>query len=152
MDPVDQAGLHYQLAQAFRADSQLEAAKQHAVDALLIAPRYRDAHRLLLALVREQEEQEAEADGKAEGSPAGEDSSEEAAETKPEGSAGEGSGGEEETSTGEVPPVAEPAAEDSAGIGIMPPGFGSPLRFVPGLANAPTFRACDEAMTCVNGV
>jgi tetratricopeptide (TPR) repeat protein len=56
MDPVDVAGLNYQLAQSLAADGQTEAAKSCLVDALLMAPRYRDAHRLLLEITQKQPE------------------------------------------------------------------------------------------------
>ncbi|MEM0926009.1 MAG: hypothetical protein AAGJ83_08225, partial [Planctomycetota bacterium] len=50
MDPVDVAGLHYQFAKAYEAAGDPEAALDRTIDALLIAPRYRDAHALLLEL------------------------------------------------------------------------------------------------------
>ncbi|QEF99215.1 tetratricopeptide repeat protein [Stieleria maiorica] len=50
MDPVDVAGLNYQLAESLAAAGDVDAATRHLVDALLIAPRYRDAHHLLLKL------------------------------------------------------------------------------------------------------
>ncbi|WP_286177367.1 tetratricopeptide repeat protein [Rhodopirellula sp. JC639] len=50
MEPVDVAGLNYQLAESLAAAGQVDAAKRHVVDALLMAPRYRDAHHLLLKL------------------------------------------------------------------------------------------------------
>ncbi|PAY21470.1 hypothetical protein CKO51_01175 [Rhodopirellula sp. SM50] len=50
MDPVDVAGLDFQLAQSLAAAGEIDAATEHLIDALLIAPRYRDAHHLLLAL------------------------------------------------------------------------------------------------------
>ncbi|MCO8125355.1 tetratricopeptide repeat protein [Stieleria sp. TO1_6] len=50
MDPVDVAGLNYQTAQSLAAAEQVEQAKEHLIDALLLAPRYRDAHHLLLEL------------------------------------------------------------------------------------------------------
>lgn len=50
MDPVDVAGLNYQLAESYAAAEETSKAKEHLVDALLLAPRYRDAHRLLLRI------------------------------------------------------------------------------------------------------
>lgn len=50
MDPVDVAGLHFQLAQALQAGGHTSEAEAHLIDALIAAPRYRDAHRMLLHL------------------------------------------------------------------------------------------------------
>lgn len=50
MDPIDQAGLNFQLAESYAAAEQTQMAKGFLVDALLMAPRYRDAHQLLLKL------------------------------------------------------------------------------------------------------
>lgn len=50
MDPVDPAGLDYRMALALAEVEQYELAKQHVLRALDEAPRYRDAHRLLLKL------------------------------------------------------------------------------------------------------
>ncbi|MEZ6088317.1 MAG: tetratricopeptide repeat protein [Pirellulaceae bacterium] len=50
MNPVDPAGLHFQLAQSLLAIDDQPAALRHVLLALEIAPRYRDAHRLLLRL------------------------------------------------------------------------------------------------------
>ncbi|WP_419193999.1 tetratricopeptide repeat protein [Novipirellula herctigrandis] len=52
MDPVDPAGLHFQLAQTLSKTNQNDEAKRHALLALEEAPRYRQAHRLLLTLVQ----------------------------------------------------------------------------------------------------
>ena len=48
LEPVDPAGLHFQLAQAYQSDEQFEQAQHQLITALLIAPRYRDAHLMLL--------------------------------------------------------------------------------------------------------
>ncbi|MEM6469897.1 MAG: tetratricopeptide repeat protein [Planctomycetota bacterium] len=50
MDPVDVAGLHFQFAKAFQAAGEPEKALARTIDALLIAPRYREAHAFLLEL------------------------------------------------------------------------------------------------------
>ncbi|MCA9220926.1 MAG: hypothetical protein KDA71_11395, partial [Planctomycetales bacterium] len=50
MDPIDVAGLNFQLAESLAAAGKTQAATDHLVDALLVAPRYRDAHKLLLKL------------------------------------------------------------------------------------------------------
>ncbi|WP_160149513.1 peptidase MA family metallohydrolase [Roseiconus lacunae] len=47
LDPIDAAGLDYQLAVAFESQGEIEQAKRAVVDALLEAPRYRDALSLL---------------------------------------------------------------------------------------------------------
>jgi len=50
MDPVDPAAVDFRMAQALAAMDQTERAKHHVLRALEEAPRYRDAHRLLLQL------------------------------------------------------------------------------------------------------
>ena len=50
MDPVDPAAIDYRMAVAFTEVKQFELAKHHVLRALDEAPRYRDAHRLLLKL------------------------------------------------------------------------------------------------------
>ena len=50
LDPVDIAGLDYQMAESLAAAGKRDAAIESLVDALLVAPRYRDAHHLLLEL------------------------------------------------------------------------------------------------------
>ncbi|OYP34464.1 hypothetical protein CGZ80_15005 [Rhodopirellula sp. MGV] len=50
LDPVDVAGLNYQLAVAYQSQGDRDAAVTHVVDALLLAPRYRDALKLLAEL------------------------------------------------------------------------------------------------------
>ncbi len=51
MDPVDPAGIDYRLAKALVDLQQYDQAKHHVLRALDEAPRYRDAHRLLLEIV-----------------------------------------------------------------------------------------------------
>ena len=55
MDPVDPAGLHYQMAKTLAKLNAVKEAKHHVLAALAEAPRYRDAHRLLLKLTGEDE-------------------------------------------------------------------------------------------------
>ncbi|TWU31547.1 tetratricopeptide repeat protein [Novipirellula artificiosorum] len=55
MQPVDPAGLHYRLAKALADSDQSDQAKHHVLIALDEAPRYRDAHQLLLQLVHPDE-------------------------------------------------------------------------------------------------
>jgi tetratricopeptide (TPR) repeat protein len=50
MDPVDPAALDFRLAGALAELNQIDRAKHHVLRALEEAPRYREAHRLLLAL------------------------------------------------------------------------------------------------------
>lgn len=54
--PDDPAGLHYRLAKLWHAEGDAAAARRHVLLALEEAPRFRDAHTLLLKLVREREE------------------------------------------------------------------------------------------------
>jgi tetratricopeptide (TPR) repeat protein len=51
MDPVDPAAIDYRLAKALIELEQYDDAKHHVLMALDEAPRYRDAHRLLLKIV-----------------------------------------------------------------------------------------------------
>lgn len=51
MDPVDPAAIDYRLAKALVRLEQYDRAKHHVLRALEEAPRYRDAHRLLLQIV-----------------------------------------------------------------------------------------------------
>ncbi|TWU10145.1 tetratricopeptide repeat protein [Allorhodopirellula heiligendammensis] len=53
MDPVDPAALDFRLAQALATMGSTDQARQHVLRALEEAPRYRDAHRLLLHLAEE---------------------------------------------------------------------------------------------------
>ena len=52
LDPADPAHVHYQLA-LLLSDTDAAQAKRHVLEALADAPRFRDAHQLLLALSRE---------------------------------------------------------------------------------------------------
>jgi tetratricopeptide (TPR) repeat protein len=51
LDPLDRADHHYQLAKLLVEEKQLPQARQEVVRALEEAPRFRDAHRLLLEIV-----------------------------------------------------------------------------------------------------
>ncbi|MEC8473765.1 MAG: hypothetical protein VXZ38_03860, partial [Planctomycetota bacterium] len=51
LSPVDPASIHYQLARAYQTSGQLEKAKEHALRTLAEAPRYREAHQLLLEII-----------------------------------------------------------------------------------------------------
>ena len=53
LDPLDRAETYYRLASAQRRATDLEAAKRSVLLALESAPRYRDAHRLLLRVIEE---------------------------------------------------------------------------------------------------
>ncbi|QDT12232.1 tetratricopeptide repeat protein [Planctomycetes bacterium K23_9] len=53
MEPIDPAGLNYRLANALHNLGQSDKAKKHVLAALEEAPRYRDAHRLLLKIVED---------------------------------------------------------------------------------------------------
>ena len=52
LEPDDPADVHYRLAKSLHAQNKLAEAKRQTLKALEEAPRYRDAHRLLLQLVR----------------------------------------------------------------------------------------------------
>jgi tetratricopeptide (TPR) repeat protein len=56
LDPIDPAGTHYRLARLLKDSGQLADAKRHTLQALEEAPRYREAHRLLLDIVRNEGE------------------------------------------------------------------------------------------------
>jgi tetratricopeptide (TPR) repeat protein len=56
LDPLDRAEHHFQLARLLAADQQLPAARKEVVRALEEAPRYRDAHILLLDVVGRMDE------------------------------------------------------------------------------------------------
>ncbi|NND95731.1 MAG: tetratricopeptide repeat protein, partial [Pirellulaceae bacterium] len=58
MEPVDPAGLHFRLASALSKVDQISDAKHHVLAALAEAPRFRDAHRLLLTLVEQESNQD----------------------------------------------------------------------------------------------
>ena len=69
LDPIDIAGLDFRTAEAFAASGDVAGAKSLVIDALVRAPRYRDAHRLLLRLLdsetkssEEDDEEKASAD------------------------------------------------------------------------------------------
>lgn len=51
MDPYDPADVHFRVARLMKETGQTEDAKRHVLMALEEAPRYRDAHKLLLALI-----------------------------------------------------------------------------------------------------
>ncbi len=53
MEPYDPAGLNFRMAQSLAKLGQRDRAKHHVLASLDEAPRYRDAHRLLLELVAE---------------------------------------------------------------------------------------------------
>jgi tetratricopeptide (TPR) repeat protein len=55
MDPVDPAGLHFQLAQALAMAGDRQQARRHVLMALEEAPRYREAQKLLLRLLEQAE-------------------------------------------------------------------------------------------------
>ncbi|QDU41511.1 tetratricopeptide repeat protein [Maioricimonas rarisocia] len=50
--PADPADVHYRLASLHRDLDERDSARRHVLQALEVAPRYRDAHTLLLELVR----------------------------------------------------------------------------------------------------
>lgn len=52
MDPYDPADVHFRVARLMQETGQTDDAKIHVLRALEEAPRYRDAHKLLLALVK----------------------------------------------------------------------------------------------------
>jgi tetratricopeptide (TPR) repeat protein len=51
MDPADPARVHYRLARLLEQTGDRPSARRHVLQALEEAPRFRDAHRLLLRLV-----------------------------------------------------------------------------------------------------
>ncbi len=55
MDPLDRADVFFRLASALHRTKQLAAAKRQVIMALEQAPRYRDAHALLLRIVQEEQ-------------------------------------------------------------------------------------------------
>jgi tetratricopeptide (TPR) repeat protein len=55
LDPVDPAELHYRLAEQLARSGQRDEARREVLRALEEAPRFRDAHRLLLSLVDDTE-------------------------------------------------------------------------------------------------
>ncbi len=58
MDPLDAADVNFRLALVLHRTKRLALAKRHAIMALEHAPRYRDAHALLLRIVQEQAQSE----------------------------------------------------------------------------------------------
>ena len=52
-DGTNKAESHFRLAKLLKADSDLHQAKRHALLALEIAPRYREAHNLLLSIIEQ---------------------------------------------------------------------------------------------------
>lgn len=65
LDPDDPAGVHLRLAQALHSIGRNDEAKRHVLQALEEAPRYREAHWLLLKLVRGTSASEAGSDSPA---------------------------------------------------------------------------------------
>ena len=53
LNPDDPADIHFRLAKSLHAQGKMEDAKRQTLMALEEAPRYRDAHQLLLKLVRQ---------------------------------------------------------------------------------------------------
>ncbi|HEV3024771.1 MAG TPA: hypothetical protein VGX76_19980, partial [Pirellulales bacterium] len=53
LEPIDPAEIHFRLASLLHHTGDLEGAKRHALEALEEAPRYREAHRKLLEIVRD---------------------------------------------------------------------------------------------------
>jgi len=60
MNPLDAADVHFRLASALHRNNQLDSAKRQVIMALDKAPRYRDAHALLLKIVEQQKTAEPE--------------------------------------------------------------------------------------------
>ncbi len=54
MDPIDPAGLRFRIAKLYQKSKQLPKARHQVILSLEEAPRYREAHRLLLEIVEEQ--------------------------------------------------------------------------------------------------
>ena len=61
MEPVDPAGLNFRLAQSLTKLSADKEARHYVLAALAEAPRYRDAHRLLLSLTEKMQKAQADA-------------------------------------------------------------------------------------------
>jgi tetratricopeptide (TPR) repeat protein len=51
LDPLDLAETHYRLAGLLHAEGKNEEARRHVLQSLEQAPRYRDAHKLLLRII-----------------------------------------------------------------------------------------------------
>ncbi len=60
MNPLDAADVHFRLASALHRSNQLDSAKRQVIMALEQAPRYRDAHALLLKISEQQSESQQE--------------------------------------------------------------------------------------------
>lgn len=58
MDPLDAADTHFRLAAALHREKQWKLAKRHTLIALEFAPRFRDAHQLLLRVTKDQKQAE----------------------------------------------------------------------------------------------
>lgn len=56
LGPSDPAGLHYRIAELCQSEERWSEAREHVLLALEEAPRYRDAHRLLLEIVKQSEQ------------------------------------------------------------------------------------------------
>jgi tetratricopeptide (TPR) repeat protein len=56
MEPTDPAGLHYKIAKLYHRTKQLPEAKRQVIRSLEEAPRYREAHRVLLEIAKAQSE------------------------------------------------------------------------------------------------
>lgn len=63
MGPLDPAETHFRLARLLHQEGQLETARREVVTALEQAPRYLDAHRLLLQMVRAADDKQTEPRG-----------------------------------------------------------------------------------------
>ena len=61
MNPLDAADINFRLADAYFQSGQYEDAKQAVIVALEQAPRYRDAHRLLLKIIEMEQAKQGEA-------------------------------------------------------------------------------------------
>lgn len=60
MEPIDPAQLHYELARLLYKTGDLKSSRRQVLQSLEEAPRFRDAHRLLLQLVRSPQEDKTE--------------------------------------------------------------------------------------------
>ncbi len=73
LDPDDPADIHFRLAKSLHAQGRMEDAKRQTLMALEEAPRFRDAHQLLLKLVSQPQPEPSPAKASPEASPAGEE-------------------------------------------------------------------------------
>jgi tetratricopeptide (TPR) repeat protein len=69
MDPIDPAGTHFQLARLLHQQGHSDLARRHVLMALEEAPRFREAHRLLLEIVDHAVAAEPDVDTPGENSP-----------------------------------------------------------------------------------